>query len=137
MTEWCVHARFQSVRESKSHKSECTYVCVCGPAGLSHLVPLLTLNARGEQQQVCLQASECVGLHNAEQPCLPPQLKKNIKSQSQPGGYFEIPGAHLANPGNLGVYISATERGKRPDAPLSTSAASMRRSLKQPRVTDL
>lgn len=41
------------------------------------------------------------------------------KKKSQPGGHFEIPGAHLANPGNWGVYISTTEKGKRPDAPLS------------------
>jgi len=61
----------------------------------------------------------------------------NWRKKSQPGGHFEIPGAHLANPGNWGVYISATERGKRPDAPLSCSAASIQRSLTSPWVTDL
>lgn len=64
-------------------------------------------------------------------------LKKRKKKVTQPGGHFEIPGAHLANPGNWGVYISATEKGKRPDAPLSCSAASIQRSLKSPWVTDL
>lgn len=59
-----------------------------------------------------------------------------FKKKSQPGGHFEIPGAHLANPGNWGVYISATER-KRPDAAFSCSAASIQRSLTSPWVTDL
>lgn len=43
----------------------------------------------------------------------------------------------MANPGNWGVYISATERGKRPDAPLSSTAASIQRWLTSPLVLDL
>lgn len=70
-----------------------------------------------KQQGVCVQARWCVCLRNAEQPRLPPHA--GTKKESQPGGHFEIPGAHLANPGNWSVYISATERGKSPDAPLS------------------
>lgn len=72
--------------------------------------------------------------HNAEQPCLPLQLE--TKKKSQPGGHFEIPGAHLANPGNWGVYISATERGKRPDAPLEQLSSSVHRGITHLTVGD-
>lgn len=71
----------------------------------------------GEQRGVCVQARWCVCLRNADQPDLPPHTA--TKRESQPGGHFEIPGAHLANPGNRRVYVSATERGKSPDASLS------------------
>lgn len=58
-------------------------MCVCGPAGLSHPVSPLPLYISSEQHRMCMQASPCVHLHNAEQPCLPPQLKGKKKSHSQ------------------------------------------------------
>lgn len=95
--------------------------CVCLRSsllpGLTPPTPLPRYICCGEQQGACVQARWCVCLRNAEQPRLPPHA--GTKNESQPGGHFEIPGAHLANPGNRGVYISATERGKSPDAPLS------------------
>ena len=119
----------------------CARVCVCVCVGLLACLTLRLLRLlyiSGDQRRVCVQACLCVRLHNAEQPRLSPQTwKKKKKKKSQPGGHFEIPGAHLANPGNWGVYISATERGKRPDAPVSCSAASIQRSLTSPWVTDL
>lgn len=93
-------------------------VFMCEPAGQSHPpTPLPQYICCGEQRGVCVQACWCVCLRNAEQPRLPPHA--GTKKESQPGGHFEIPGAHLANPDNWGVYISATERGKSPDASLS------------------
>lgn len=98
--------------------SRCVYVPVWAHWLLSPPLPYIQ---SGEQQRECVQACLCVCVCNAEQLCSPPQPyeKKEKEKKSQPGGHFEIPGAHLAKPGNWGVYISATEKGKRPDAPLS------------------
>lgn len=94
---------------------ECQCVFTCEPAVRSHTpTPLPQYICCGEQRGVCVQVRWCVCLRNAEQPRLPPHA--GTKKELQPGGHFEIPGAHLANPGNWGVYISATEKGKSPDA---------------------
>ncbi len=97
--------------------SVCVRVCVCVCVCVG-LLACLTL---------CLHSHYTYVVNNSEYACkhacvyvyimqnsLGSQLEKK---KSQPGGHFEIPGAHLANPGNWGVYISATEKGKRPDAP--------------------
>lgn len=112
------------------------YMCVCVGL-LACLTPCLH-----SRYTFVVNNSECACKHACvyvsimqNSPASHPNLKK--KKVTQPGGHFEIPGAHLANPGNWGVYISATEKGKRPDAPFSCSAASIQRSLTSPWVTDL
>lgn len=88
MTE-CMHGGVHSVHVPKhaffffklKQLGQCVYMCVCGPAGLSHPVSPLPLYICSEQQRVCVQACLCVCLHNAEQPCLPPQLEKKSHNQ--------------------------------------------------------
>lgn len=110
---------------------QCVYIhmCMCGPAWPAQPVSP-TLHVCGEQHWMCVRACS----QNIMQNSLPLQLE--TKKKSQPGGHFEIPGAHLANPGNWGVYISATERGKRPDAPLEQLSSSVHRGITHLTVGD-
>lgn len=113
----CLCACLFSLFFIKAVMSMRVYVCEGLPAGLTLAVSPLPIHIiGGEQRRVCVQAFSVYVYIMQNSLASHPGLGKK---KSQPGGHFEIPGAHLANPGNWGVYISATEKGKRPDAPLS------------------
>lgn len=110
-------------------QSGCVAVCLCACVGSLAAHWLLTgcslLYVHGAAQSrkgACKRTRVYVYVMQnsfASHPNIKKKKKNRKGKNSQPGDHFEIPGAHLAKPGNWGVYISATERGKRPDAPLS------------------